>query len=245
MRRVFLAGSLQRAVVNKLMKLSFPTFTQDSRFHHIPCRGFLFIAILLNCLNLSGQNFQPGRYYTQKNERINGLLSHRVYKSKKDEPSNLILFKKDKDSKEVEITIHQAKAFVVDEDSFAIVHGFFSNGYHYNQGRYFTEDFAKVTKKGRINLYIHYCDVTAVSSGVGTGFVPYVIPHEKTVKTYLIGKAGGYTISAINQNNFKDRMESLLFDDAEMLEKLKMRKYKFKDLEKLIDDYNFRWENKK
>ena len=90
---------------------------------------------------------------------------------------------------------------------------------------YYQEDFVKVIKAGRINLYLH-----ATTGGV-VGSTTY---HE--VFTYLVEKDG--VVMRMKKSDFKDHMANLVADYPDLQRRIHIKEMKYDQLEQIIALYN-------
>lgn len=178
---------------------------------------FIFIFSLLFKSSFS-QRYIPGAYYTPGGERIEGLIEHIYSAHFGQRPDNAINFKKTADSKKIKITTEEARSFVSNTDSFIIIKDFVISG----DVRY-KEDFVKIVKTGKINLYKHY------TTGMrGT----YVYKAE----TYLLEKDGKPV--EVNKRIFKDNFKSFFGDNIELIKKIESKVLSYDDLEQIVEEYN-------
>jgi hypothetical protein len=164
--------------------------------------------------------FQPGHYYTHTGERIAGLLRHNYSARFSDAPDNSFTFRKDKKSKKVTLGPSEAKAFVIGVDSFTIVKNF-----SINDLAHYREDFVKVVKGGKINLYLH----------ATTGGVPGSMTHFEAF-TFLVEKDG--QLMRMKKSDFKDAMAPLVADYQALHAKIQAKELKYGQLEQIIEEYN-------
>lgn len=168
------------------------------------------------------QKFIEGHYYTHDGQRIAGLIHHSYMARFSSSPDNYIEFKATPEAKEQKLTTKEVRSFVAGNDSFIIVKNFAINGF-----AYYDEDFVKVVKSGRINLYLHYSTVTG-SDGYGVS--------TSTVTSYLVEKDG--VLMRMKKRDFKEKIGELFGDNKELLQKLRKKDLTYKDIEKIIEEYN-------
>jgi hypothetical protein len=96
--------------------------------------------------------FIKGYYYNNDGIKIEGLIkfSRATFSVFGSKPSS-IKFKNNSESKTIKLTAENISSFVMDKDSFAVVHNIKINSI---AGEY-TKDFAQVIETGVINLFLH------------------------------------------------------------------------------------------
>jgi hypothetical protein len=125
-----------------------------------------------------------------------------------------LLFKTGDNAKRVKFTAADIRGFVIGEDSFAVLHPLRVNG-----SISYEQDFVKVLETGKINLFEYDA---AMANG-------------DKVEYYLVQKDG--KVETI-PNKFKDFMKALVAHNTVLSDGLEKEKFKFKDIRKLIHDYD-------
>ncbi len=184
-------------------------------------RILVLVLFVFACNAAFSQKFKEGHYYTHDGQRVDGLIRHHYQARFSAKPDNHIVFKENADAKQKKLTTKDVRAFVINNDSFIIVKDFVINGF-----AYYEEDFVKVVKTGKINLYLHHS--TSPNQGGGYGTSP--------ANTYMIEKNGA--LQRLNYKDFKDNFERLFGDNEPFLQKLKSKDLTYKDIEQIVEEYN-------
>jgi hypothetical protein len=95
------------------------------------------------------KSYKPGRYYTSKGKKWEGLLKLKYDQiTDNSDGAYELLFKEEKKGMKYTFKTTEICCFVIEKDSFAVVRNFTLD----NQ-RYFPREFAQVIEVGKINLY--------------------------------------------------------------------------------------------
>lgn len=182
---------------------------------------FFWFFILSSSQFLSAEPYVKGHYYTYKGEKIEGFV--RLLRSTFSALGSLpcrLQFKEDHDSKAIKLSVNDMVAFVIEEDSFALVYNLKINSI---QGKY-ERDFAEVKFIGTINLYIH-------RSTSSDGRMVYF--HNR----YVLSKDNKEFLGIWNKKRQRNEIAAY-FSDREDLRQIILNKKNEMDIESLVSEYN-------
>mgnify|MGYP001796306750 CR=1 FL=1 len=169
------------------------------------------------------QKYKKGYYFTNKGEKITGQIRH-VFRAKVgNKPDNGIIFRQKKGAKKVDLSPYQISAFVIEADSFSTL-----NNFRVNSLAFYKKDFVQVAIVGNINMLIHYSTVSSTSNGM---------TFQDPVYTEFLQK-DGKTIRMNTKKDFYEALPKLLVENPLLAADVKSKRYKLKDLQKIIEEYN-------
>lgn len=191
----------------------------------------ILIFLFSNAIGLYGQYYE-GYYYTKDNKKVEGFLKHKFGARFSDEADNSILFKKDKSSKKIRLTIDDMRSFVLSnvpmrptatqkplkKDSFAIVENFTIGAF-----AVYRQDFAQVITSGKLTLYTHY-----TTSGSGQ--------YQTTSINYLLKRNG--RVNALKKKYFKENYAEIFEGHTEMIDKIARKELDFDNIVTMVEEYN-------
>jgi len=182
---------------------------------------FLFIIVQLLIFETKAQ-FKEGYYYDKDNTKIIGLLDFRYGGSiltNKSDGDCFVMFRATEDSKKLKLKPTDITSFVIGTDSFTTLKNFSINAYVT-----YPMDFVKVLDTGRINLYAYYA-IKPESN------------YSSLVIIWLVEKNG--EVEYLNRGRFKNMfIDDYINDCPELVEKIKNKELKYKDIKKIVDEYN-------
>ena len=114
--------------------------------------GLYLLLMAIGSQQVYMEPFQKGYYYSNDGKRTDGLIKfHRATFSVFGSKKSRIEFEETADSPSKKLTAEDISAFVIGNDSFAIVYNIKINSI---SGSY-KRDFAKVIATGKVNLFLH------------------------------------------------------------------------------------------
>ena len=160
------------------------------------------------------QAYQPGYYYTKGDRKVEGEIQHIYHMRFGKGPQNYILFKGGDKGKE-KLTTSDISAFVIGKDSFAILKSFSVNNIVT-----LDEDFVRVVKTGKINMYMHYTSRPSSSKEITT----------------LLEKNG--VIRIFDRTSIDEVAKQFFGDNPALAQQMKNTKWRDFDLKQFVDQYN-------
>lgn len=185
-----------------------------------------FLLVNSNSSYAQFESWEKGHYYTWNDEKVVGDLKHTYYGHIGSEPDNELRFRTGKKAKRITLTTKEVKSFVLQKDSVTLDSFIVLKNFSTSFWNPFKEDFVQVVASGTLNLYKHY---SSISDGKSSS----------KIDTWIVQK-GDLLIPINNQSEFRERMPKLVSDDAELVEKIKNKKFKSSDMEEVLKLYNQR-----
>jgi len=181
-------------------------------------KNLLLPLFVLICSTAFAQ-YVEGRYYTHDGQKVEGLVEH-VYQARFGKtPDNYIMFRPEKGAKKTKLTTKDIQSFAIGKDSFVVIKNF-----ELNSMAKYNEDFARVIKSGKINLYLFY-------TTKGTDPTP--------VRVYLAEK-NGKIVTMHHKDDLEQNLNTFFGDDKEFARKIQGNKLKGNEIEKIVEEYNTR-----
>jgi hypothetical protein len=181
----------------------------------------LFALLLTLFSQFASAQYAPGYYIDSTGNKVPGLLKYEfggnIFTNNKKGACRLV-YKPDSASKTTKLSAMEIKGFVIGSDSFTVIHDF-----RLNAMVYYPQDFVHVLEIGTINL-LQYDAVMATR--FGSDDINYWI-LEKDKKGHILGNG-----------NWRKLMEELMADDPDLLEKIKNKDVKYKNIRETIRAYN-------
>lgn len=184
--------------------------------------------LLMLCLHGFSQDKMPGHYWDKGGVKHVGKLKPKFHTHMW---SGVTVKFYQKKKKVGQLTKFDMSSFVWGKDSFALIHSFHASG-----TAYYKEDFAKVVRTGKINLYRHWRKVT---NSMG----PDMPAVGSLISVYLVQEKGTKTYHGIyNRKQFEQYFLPLIEDDKELTERiLAMKKREWvRSLSAFVREYNSR-----
>jgi hypothetical protein len=181
----------------------------------------LLLIVAFNSQTLFAAPFVSGHYYTTDGKKVEGLVklirsSFSVFGSK---PCS-IKFKENSASKTIKLSINDMTAFVIEQDSFALVYNIKINSI---QGEY-VKDFAQVRIAGPMNLFIQ-------KSISGDG--KYVYENDR----YVISKDNKKFLGLWNEKKQREEIAGFFSDNVDLKERILDKKNDI-NIPDLVKEYN-------
>jgi hypothetical protein len=181
----------------------------------------LLLIATLNSQPLFAAPFMKGHYYTVDGKRVEGLIklvrsSFSVFGSK---PCS-IRFKEKIKAKTTKLSINDMTAFVIEQDSFALVYNIKINSI---QGEY-VKDFSQVHIVGAMNLFIHKS-----TSGDGR----YVYDNNR----YIISKDNKIFLGIWNEKKQREEIANFFSDSMDIKQRILNKKNDINILD-IVKEYN-------
>lgn len=140
-------------------------------------RLVILIVFYLPSHHLLAQQYKTGYFITADEKKVKGTIKYKSteygFMTTAESVPGQIKFKPDGEKKAIKLSANEIRGFVAGKDSFAIIRNI-----RISESQYFKRDFARVTKLGRINLYVHYSQLPSGRFGVSVKQV-FVLVKEK------------------------------------------------------------------
>ena len=176
-----------------------------------------------------------GLVITHDNVVVNGYLKFEA--ATRSQGRKILLLKKPTDNPQIFYT-HELKGYVYKNDTFRIIHNLQP---FLDENKVIERAEARIAQKGKLILYeipeIYY---THIFLGPSTPGIPGQVPIAYETFISVIQNSRGELIG-IKKENFKEEMHRLLSDAPDILERIDNKVLKFRDLEKIVKEYNLRF----
>lgn len=196
-------------------------------------RSFL-ISILTLAISVSAKaqlfglipmnKFEAGYYYDLSGNKIEGKIAGDASSRNAFASETYILFKNEEGTK-TRITPAMMKSFVVGLDSFTVSHGAKAQFY-----RVILNDSVKVYSVSGFSS-----TPGMMTPSAGGGFMMRGGGSTKTL-TYYYGVDPDH-LTELDRKNYRPVLTELMSDHAEIADKIKNKRYRYGDLERLFEDY--------
>ena len=201
----------------------------------------LSIILCLAAWSVQGQNqssWKAGKYFDQSGKAVEGLISYGYSQNKK------FKFKANDAAKEMKIKASEVKGFVVEKDSFIVIHNFKIDSRTSVTSGIIPVDFVQVIESGDLTLYKHYSSVYVggdsfssthgSSSGAGSS---------NLIETYIIKQSDSGVLWTIYSEPKKLRAQLLdIFQhDPMLLFRVSQESLNYSDLPDMVKKYNERY----
>lgn len=181
----------------------------------------ILIILTISFQRLDAAPFSKGHYYTAEGRKVEGQI--KLVKSSFSLFGSIpckVKFRENSKSKTVVLSIDDMIAFVVENDSFALVYNIKINSI---QGAY-VKDFAQVSIVGPMNLLIHKS-----TSGDGR----YIYNHER----YVLSKNNNEFLGIWNEKKQRDEIADFFSSNLDLKQKILDKNYEI-DIPELVREYN-------
>ncbi|MFY0650520.1 MAG: hypothetical protein JXQ96_00735 [Cyclobacteriaceae bacterium] len=200
-------------------------------------RGIILMVLLMAVLSTSAQKpsaWKEGIYYDSNNQPKTGMISY-AYSHKP-----VFRFKPADSSKEIRLKADDVKAFVVEKDSFIVMHNFKLDARETASSN-IPIDFVQVIESGSLMLYKHYSSVYSGGDSYSTTHGAAVaIGGTNMIETYIIRKplSGAYWTIYSEPKRFKEQLKEVFHSDEVMLFKISQDEVSYSELPELVRNYN-------
>lgn len=198
----------------------------------------LFYLATLSIQAQSQNSWKPGKYFDQSGNTVEGLISYGYSQNPK------FKFKANDAAKEVKIKASIVKGFVVEKDSFIVIHNFKIDGRTSVTSGSIPVDFVQVIESGELTLYKHYSSIYVggdsyskthgSSSGAGSS---------NLIETFIIKQNDSGVLWTIYSEPKKLRAQLLdIFQhDPMLLFRVSQGDLNYSDIPELVKKYNERY----
>ncbi|MEQ6119568.1 hypothetical protein [Reichenbachiella sp. MALMAid0571] len=201
------------------------------------------LSIILYLISLSTRaqhhnSWKFGKYFDESGNSVEGLISYGYSQNPK------FKFKENDSSKEMKIKASEVKGFVVEKDSFIVIHNFKIDSRTSVTSGIIPVDFVQVIESGDLTLYKHYSSVYVggdsyssihgSSSGAGSS---------NLIETFIIRESNTGVLWTIYSEPKKLRAQLLdIFQhDPVLLFRVSQEDLNYSDLPDLVKKYNERY----
>ena len=177
-----------------------------------------------------------GLVITKDNLIIKGYLKLSV--GTIDKGTKITLSKRPNDKPQIFYTL-DLKGYVYKGDTFRIIHNLQP---YLDDNRIIEKAEARIAQNGKLILYEipeTYYSTIPISTGGPVGTTSMTMINKSFI--YVISNTKGELIG-VKKDNFNNEMHNLLLDAPDMLERIENRVLKFKDIEKIVKEYNQRFD---
>ena len=215
----------------------------------------LFLSAILFAVSANaqvlGSKFRPGYYYDINGQKVEGLIRSGTGK-KPIGGEGYITFKEDEKAEKQNLSASMIHGFVIGTDSFTVAHAPRQGNWSANE-----LDFVEVMINAPLKLYAINSSGgggggrSGLSPGIGFGMgggLGIGTGLGLSLGSGAFGGGGGHivyyygsdtgTITEIKKQNFVEVMSEVMDDEPQTVEDIKNKKYKFGDMDKLVDYYN-------
>lgn len=185
------------------------------------------IFILFICNITLAQRYKNGCFYTLAGDKVEGLIKQQyATPTLLGVKPNYILYKENKKSKPITLTINDIKAFCIGTDSFTTILNLKINNLSIGK---IAKDFVQVIDTGKIHIYKHYYITSSPTSSTTM--------HSWTTYDYYILKDNSEYY--IIKNFYKQRKETAgYFVNRPDIQTLIIDCIDDSDFESMVKDYN-------
>ena len=216
----------------------------------LPLLILLFSGIAFSASAQLGLNqWDDGYFYDASGNKVPGQIVVNPSGRSPQESEGYILFRKDKGEDKEKLTASMIRSFVAGKDSFTVAHAPRSGAW---TGR--SIDFVKVLVNEPLKLY------ATTGGGNGGGMAPGIRPsfgigggsfgtgmggglginlgggRGKSKSAYFYGDNPN-NLTELRKDNFIEVMSEIMASEPEIADKIKNKKYKYRDMDQLILDF--------